>query len=181
MKNLPFCSCGVQLSDYRNKKCWGCHVKAHPNKLPLDVKQHRQKKYKSKWFQENKERIYDNYVKQLVVTPEKIKAQRFKYHIKSKFGIDIETYNQMILTHNHQCAICGYIQSENATGTKRLYVDHSHTTGKIRGLLCMNCNSAIGHFKENLTNLKKAVEYMEKWKNNEELSHNTADSEPPKA
>lgn len=40
-------------------------------------------------------------------------------------------------------------------------VDHDHNTGRIRGILCRNCNVAIGYFKENTGNLKSAIAYLE--------------------
>ena len=43
----------------------------------------------------------------------------------------------------------------------KLYVDHNHKTDRVRGLLCMNCNSALGHLNEDLTIIKKAIEYIE--------------------
>lgn len=172
MKNLPSCSiCGKSLSDYRNKKCQSCHYKTNPRRLPSEVRRERKAKYKAKWFQKNKERLYKNYLQELESSPEKIKSQRFKYYIKSKFGICIETYEKMLSDHNHQCAICGYKQPEHAEAHDKLYVDHNHTTNEIRGLLCMNCNSALGHFREDLTILEKAVQYMTKY---ERPCNNTA-------
>lgn len=162
MKNLPKCShCGTELSDYRNTKCRGCFYKNHPNKIPEEIKTDNRKKYKAKWFQKNKQKIYNNYVKRLETDPKKIKSQRFKYYIKSKFGITIDEYQRLLENQNGQCAICGYKEPQGATRHDRLYVDHNHDSGAIRGLLCMHCNAGIGHFKENLTILKNAIQYLE--------------------
>lgn len=84
----------------------------------------------------------------------------------------------MLLTHNHQCAICGYKQPDHASRHDKLYVDHNHSNGKVRGLLCMNCNSALGHFKESLTILENAVNYL---KHYEEPCNNTENQGNPPA
>jgi hypothetical protein len=44
---------------------------------------------------------------------------------------------------------------------KALGVDHDHITGKVRGLLCNDCNLGIGHFKDNIEKLKLAIKYLE--------------------
>ncbi len=72
------------------------------------------------------------------------------------FGLSAEDYDRMLQEQNGVCAICG---QECATGN-RLAVDHDHTTGKIRGLLCKNCNTAIGLFKENEEYMVNAIEYL---------------------
>jgi len=45
--------------------------------------------------------------------------------------------------------------------TSKLVVDHDHKTGDIRGMLCHNCNRALGLFKDSVVNLKSAIEYLE--------------------
>jgi hypothetical protein len=56
------------------------------------------------------------------------------------------------------CAICG-VHQDNVT--KRFSVDHNHSTGKVRGLLCQNCNAGLGNFMDDISNLKSAIEYLE--------------------
>lgn len=56
------------------------------------------------------------------------------------------------------CYICGELETEFNT----LHVDHDHLTGKILSLLCVNCNSGIGRFKENPELMLKAITYLEK-------------------
>lgn len=76
--------------------------------------------------------------------------------LKSKFGITEETYNQILIRQGNRCAICGSYQV-----SKRLAVDHNHSTGKVRGLLCVNCNLGIGSLKEDRQILENAIEYLE--------------------
>lgn len=92
--------------------------------------------------------------------PDKMKT----IDLKKRFGITLETYREILKKQNHVCAICG--RPENAvdhrTGLPRaLAVDHDHLTGKIRGLLCTQCNRGLGKFNDNLLYLKSAVKYLE--------------------
>jgi hypothetical protein len=73
------------------------------------------------------------------------------------FGISLEEYNEIFIKQKGCCAICGRHQTEFK---KVLFVDHNHTTGKVRGLLCMTCNLLIGRAKENITILEKALIYL---------------------
>ena len=78
---------------------------------------------------------------------------------KSKYGITLEDYNKMFEAQNGCCAICGRNQMLLKT---KLAIDHYHSNGKVRGLLCMQCNQALGLLKDNPTILRKAADYLEK-------------------
>jgi len=88
------------------------------------------------------------------------KCQEFR--LKKYYGMTADEYEEMYDKQKGICSICGYpetIQDKNGKARK-LAVDHCHTTGKIRGLLCTNCNKGLGHFKDSIDILKKAVEYL---------------------
>ncbi len=80
-------------------------------------------------------------------------------HLKCTFGITLVEYNQMFEEQQGCCAICGKHQ---ASEKRALAVDHDHETGRIRGLLCSGCNQGIGHLKDDITILRKAIAYLEK-------------------
>ena len=82
--------------------------------------------------------------------------------LRNKYGLEISDYNEMFSLQNGCCAICNKHQSECA---KTLNVDHCHETGAIRKLLCTNCNSMLGHAKDNIDILKEGIKYLEKYKN----------------
>lgn len=100
-----------------------------------------------------------------VRNPEKYKAQadRRKRENRSeegrfkRYGITKEQYASMVEWQHGECAICGLY-----VGMK-LYVDHNHKTGKVRGLLCKRCNFAIGALKEDLSVMAKAMEYVRRY------------------
>lgn len=83
-------------------------------------------------------------------------AQYRKWILKSKFGLSIEDYNSMFEKQNGVCAICFHKEKQG----KHLGVDHCHTTSRIRGLLCSECNNGIGKLKDDPILLQRAIEYL---------------------
>jgi len=77
--------------------------------------------------------------------------------LKSYFGIGIEQYNEMFSKQDGRCGICRRHQSGFS---RALAVDHCHNTGKIRGLLCMECNHAIGQMDDDPERLISAANYL---------------------
>ena len=83
-----------------------------------------------------------------------------------KYGISVEIYNDMLIVQEYSCAICKvHINNAYKDTSKKaqLCVDHCHTTGKVRGLLCDKCNRGIGLLQDNLDTLRNAVKYLEKF------------------
>lgn len=80
--------------------------------------------------------------------------KNWKYHIKSKYGVTEEAYNALFQAQNGRCKIC------RLNSPKKLSIDHDHTTGRIRGLLCQSCNVGVGMFKDDVDLLAKAIEYL---------------------
>jgi len=78
-------------------------------------------------------------------------------HIKRKYGLDMETYNQMLKDQDNKCAICSYEFGQKQGDIK---VDHCHTNGNVRGLLCDLCNRGLGYFKDNVDSFKNAINYL---------------------
>ena len=81
--------------------------------------------------------------------------------IKYKYGLTLEEYNLKLVDQGNCCAICG--TDVPGGGHENLYVDHNHDTGKVRGLLCRNCNLMIGHAKDNKDILESAIKYLTRW------------------
>lgn len=89
---------------------------------------------------------------------EEKRAENRKQKLK-RYGVTLEDYDSMFAEQKGVCKICDSEKSQRK-GDRYLYVDHCHTTGKIRGLLCHHCNAGIGHFKDNIVLLTKAAEYL---------------------
>lgn len=82
-------------------------------------------------------------------------------YYKRVYRITLEEYLDLAEKQNFVCSICGkenFAMGQNHSGC--LVVDHNHETGKVRGLLCHNCNRALGLFKDNPSVLQKAFEYL---------------------
>lgn len=84
--------------------------------------------------------------------------------LKSEYGISAEHYDNMLEQQGDVCAICKQPETtyDARVGVKRLAVDHCHTTGQVRGLLCAKCNRGLGHFNHCADGLQKAIEYLRK-------------------
>jgi hypothetical protein len=88
---------------------------------------------------------------------EKAKRLRFSGHLRRKFGITPEEYDAMLAAQRGLCKICGDVPH----GKRRGHVDHSHVTGKVRGILCCACNRLLGAAKDDPERLRRAIHYLE--------------------
>lgn len=86
------------------------------------------------------------------------RERRYGYKIHRTYGIDLNEYNSMREKQNFSCAICS--EHESKVMKTRLFVDHDHITGTVRGLLCHSCNAGIGMLKDSIDLLKKAQAYL---------------------
>ena len=78
----------------------------------------------------------------------------------NRYGITLQQFKDMESDQDGLCAICGNAPS----GKKKvLCVDHCHTTGMVRGLLCDDCNNVLGRAKDNIYHLLSSVEYLQKY------------------
>ncbi len=133
----------------------------------LKVYKEKIKQANSLKYQKNKEKILQqkkNYreknkdaINEKVRLKRKESAEKPNDYLKRKYNLTPEQYLTMLKNQNGVCAICGK-QEKN----RRLAVDHCHKTGKIRGLLCALCNTAIGKFNDDVNLLTKAIKYLKK-------------------
>jgi hypothetical protein len=95
--------------------------------------------------------------------------QRQSYVLR-KYGVTMSALDEMLVRQDGRCAICGKRWHECTTAKRSigddaflrfLYVDHDHRTGKVRGILCNACNTAIGLFEEDPLRLITALRYLE--------------------
>ena len=116
----------------------------------------RQKTY----YQNNKEKIIERSKKYL----SSHKNEKRNGDLRRKFGTSLDYYNELYEKQHGLCAICG--KKETREGYI-LAVDHDHVTGKIRGLLCNNCNTGIGLLQDSYDILISASEYIKRHYNSE--------------
>jgi len=84
---------------------------------------------------------------------------------KYKYGLSEDKYQQLIHDQNGCCAICSVVLEQTGNiqhKANTLCIDHDHKTGVVRGLLCSNCNRALGLFKDNVKFITNAIQYLEK-------------------
>ena len=95
-------------------------------------------------------------------TDAKRKERKRHTNLMREYGISLEQYNEFLKFQNGVCAICKQPETQvSRHGTPLpLCVDHCHTSGKVRGLLCRSCNLGIGNLKDSIDNLLNAILYL---------------------
>lgn len=81
-----------------------------------------------------------------------------KTNLMRCYGLTLEEFESMREAQGGKCKICGKDEKEEYYGT--LHVDHCHTTGKVRGLLCKGCNHGLGNFMDSVELMKKGIDYL---------------------
>jgi hypothetical protein len=108
------------------------------------------KQFKKEWrakgghaaeYQRNKDKYRDTFMKRV-------------------YGISLEDYNLMTEQQHGLCYVC----NNPPKGGKRLAIDHCHTTGNVRRLLCTNCNTVLGLVNEDILIMNKLINYIEEHK-----------------
>jgi len=135
----------------RTKQCTKCEeikpkTDFHMDKSKKDGLLSSCKACKNEWQKE-----YDQ------ANKEKIKASQLKSKLMSNYGITQDEYDLNLELQDHACKICKVDASEF---TRKLAVDHCHTTGEVRGLLCPSCNVGLGHFRDDIELLEDAIDYV---------------------
>lgn len=110
------------------------------------------------WKEQNYERVMQSEKSRRERDKEKIAARIRSTSLSRLYGITVQEYDRMLADQSGGCAICG--KSARESSRKKLCVDHDHGSGKVRGLLCFECNVGIGNFKEDAILLQKAVSYL---------------------
>lgn len=84
--------------------------------------------------------------------------EKYPHHwIATKYKVTKEVAHEWYLKSMQKCDICGYVWKVD---TDRLCIDHCHTTGKIRGILCKHCNHVLGHARDNIETLENSIKYL---------------------
>jgi len=87
-----------------------------------------------------------------------------EWHLRRRFKLTGDEFAKMLAAQNGVCAICGAKETHTHKSgkLKELSVDHCHDTGKVRGLLCVNCNRGLGYFQDDIERINRAIDYLRK-------------------
>lgn len=125
------------------RTCVNAQQRANRKRNPEKYKQHDRKKFQ-KMMKQNPD-------------------QKLNQMLKDRYGITLKRYNEILNDQNGVCVICKRTALESLSArdqAKRLFVDHCHLTGTVRGLLCRGCNLGLGFFNESLYCFHNAIEYI---------------------
>lgn len=101
------------------------------------------------YYQRNKDEIKPK----VAAYREGRKASLFRSYLKRRYGITFDQWTEMLIAQSGRCAICLDPMVDP-------HVDHDHSTGSVRGLLCTNCNTGLGKFKDSPDRLASAIQYL---------------------
>lgn len=160
-KRIRFCSEECQLEHRRVTGYMNDYQEKNKEKLKAYNQSEERKEKKNKDRREkyqNDEEYRERQKKKAIEYNRRNPDRKLNQHL-SKYGLTKDEYNQMIEKQNHRCLICGS-EGDLSKPHRPLYVDHNHITGKIRGLLCQNCNFMIGQARDDIEILEKGIRYL---------------------
>lgn len=108
-------------------------------------------------YQKDPDKDRERVKKWQLANPEKRKLIQKNCDLKTLYGLSLEDYRKRLAAQDGKCEIC---KSPFGVGKLGPQVDHCHTSGKIRGLLCTGCNTGLGSFKDNTFSLATAIIYL---------------------
>lgn len=160
LRTCRICKQEKSLSDFygRRRLCLICYAtqckvyrETHKGEIQRYIDQTKEERtlQKHNYYQQNQDKIKEY--------RQHHKAQVRDSHLKRKYGLSLLQWNIKFDSQNRECEIC------KITKTTYWQTDHNHITGKIRGILCTNCNRALGHLKDNPQILKNAISYIERY------------------
>ena len=105
-------------------------------------------------YQKNKEKILKRIKEYRLKNKDKISEKKKEYNLLKKYGLSLSDYNSLLGEQNNVCKVC-LVKPKK----RKLFVDHCHSTGEVRGLLCHKCNSALGFLQEDVDIMRNLIEY----------------------
>ncbi len=123
-------------------------------------KRRKNAEYQRRWYARNKTKARDRseYQRRYYAVNKTKARDKSKKRQLLKFGMTEDQYEALLTSQNFRCAIC---ETDKPGGMGRFHVDHCHTKGHVRGLLCFHFNTGLGKFKDNPAALRQAAAYLE--------------------
>ena len=147
-----FYRAGGKSGDGLRGECIPCNLAAKAERHRLNPEPARRRT--KEWRLANPQRVASNHEAFVASGGKKVADRRS--HLKRKYGMTIEQYDAMLEAQGGGCFICGRPPREDIS----LHVDHDHSTGKVRGILCFCCNNALADFQDDPALLRKAASYV---------------------
>lgn len=156
---MKLSSCHPHRKHKAKGLCGSCYDK-HLKSINIEYKNN-QRKNLDAWYNkpENKEKI------KLYKQTRRLKELNDPFHklkrrdraLRQTYGITLNDYNNMLLSQNNKCALCFRLQ-----GSSTFHVDHCHNTGRVRGILCHQCNWYLGIVDQDVSILERIKDYISK-------------------
>ena len=165
MKHCPSCKQDKPLDEfYVHKKsgrpysyCKSClSAKAKERNANLSKVDRDKRNKKAKENREKRGYKHSDHYYQTVEVGENTYTKGFEWELKRKYGLSLDEYDTLVTAQDNKCCICGDSMVPGSMCAKRRCVDHNHTTGEVRGLLCATCNIGLGKFMDSPDLLHKA-------------------------
>jgi Recombination endonuclease VII len=137
--------------------CLGAFLLGRPKKSAQHHKEYH-KAYHKAWYQENKEKRTAQIAEYKSENQEKVKDFERWAAIKYKYDLTKEAWETLFDGQGQRCAMCGSDDPRSKYGWK---TDHCHETGKVRGILCHQCNVMLGNAEDDPQRLLAGVAYLE--------------------
>ena len=159
MKTCKVCGVAKPLGDFyankggrdgRRPECKSCHLAARKARYDANPRPYIERVLK--WQRENRDRYLAGQ-RAYKESGRKAVSDR-KSHLKRKYGLTPEEFEELLTAQGDGCAICGKPNPDN--------VDHDHVTGRVRGILCWNCNVGVGQFEDDVERLVAATIYLDR-------------------
>jgi hypothetical protein len=113
---------------------------------------------KNQWGPANRDKANESARRYREANRERVEQAQRKSKLMHQYGLTVEEYDEMLAAQGGVCAICK--SDDPGHGKKNFCVDHNHDTGKVRGLLCKDCNTGLGMFGDSITALMQAANYL---------------------
>lgn len=135
----------VKFSGHSRKVCNRCRGRDY-----YERNQEKARTAAHAYYHANKKEIRARVVAKYKANPD----IRWNRELRYRYGISLKDYDAMCAAQSNRCAICGNLPK------KRLSIDHCHASNHLRGLLCGNCNTGLGMFKDDPVVMEKAIAYL---------------------
>ena len=143
-----------------NKKCLTCNEEKDASLFRSDTKcKSCFNAYMRRWNSDNRDNVRQRNREYKIRCSDNYQNSKLKH----LFGITLDQYMQMLVDQDFVCKICSRPERAKLHGKiKNLAVDHCHDTGKVRGLLCAQCNTVLGTVEDNIERLYSMIQYLKK-------------------